>query len=119
LIIGSCDLYAKLGDVEMFDLLCTTVGFSVKNRIPIGPNVTGLVNFDQVTPLVVKDQTGNDSFVNARSTTEVGIALNPKVSWIYIWAGYRYRTFQMTSADTVYNEMQTGPFLSLQIAINQ
>jgi len=117
-VIGSCNLGIEKNGQKIVDLLCTTLGASLGIRVPVGQYV--IVEFTPLVakPVSVKDRLARDTTVDLRSDYSLGVSLRPKLPWLDINVGFRYRTYNLTIAGDNTREVYAGPYLGLALGFS-
>lgn len=113
LSVGSCRIVGSLDDAQIADGVCTTVGGGVDVRVPFGPFVVLNLDLNALEVPHYRDHVDTTNDLGNRREAALGVAIYPKLTWLSILIGYRYRAYEMTTAGTGHDETETGPYLGL------
>lgn len=112
--MGHCLLEAKRDGASLTDSICSTAGGGLDLHIPAGSNVIARLGMKSTAVLEIRDRLNVLSAIGPVQQFDAGVDINPKLSWMTLSLGFRYRSYTV-QIDETYKEIETGPFVGIDL----
>ncbi len=110
--LGHGTLEAKRNGTDLSDAICSTAGAGLDIHIPAGSNVVARLGMKSTSVLEIRDRLGALSSIRPVQQYDAGVDINPKLTWMTLQLGFRYRSYVVDIGQT-YKEIETGPFVGV------
>lgn len=114
LSLGHCSLEAKRAGAPLTDFLCNTMGAGLDIRIPASTAMIARVGAKSTSIIAVSDRLGTLNAIGPLQEYYAGLDIYPKLPWMAINVGFRYRSYSLNVAGEEFGEIETGPYVGCE-----